>query len=278
MELSTVWFIVIAVLWTGYFVLEGFDFGVGMLLPVLGRGARRRRHRAAPPGHDQHHRPAVGRQRGVAAHRGRRDVRGLPALVRHVVQRLLPAAAAHPRRAHRAQPRLRVPPQAREHHVEVAVGPRHRRRVVRAGAALGRGLHQHRPRRADRREQGVRRQPLDAAQPDGAARRARDVVAVPRPRRPVRGAEDGRPDPRGRPPARRPGSGSSRRSWPSSTCSSSGSSRARPPRGSPPSSPPSPSSARSGRTCATARAGRSSGRSSASPSPWRRCSSRCSRT
>ena len=37
MELSTVWFILIAVLWTGYLVLEGFDFGVGMLLPVLGR-------------------------------------------------------------------------------------------------------------------------------------------------------------------------------------------------------------------------------------------------
>jgi cytochrome bd ubiquinol oxidase subunit II len=37
MELSTVWFILIAILWTGYFVLEGFDFGVGMLLPVLGR-------------------------------------------------------------------------------------------------------------------------------------------------------------------------------------------------------------------------------------------------
>ena len=29
------WF---AVLWTGSFVLEGFDFGVGMLMPVLGRG------------------------------------------------------------------------------------------------------------------------------------------------------------------------------------------------------------------------------------------------
>ncbi|MBC7557783.1 MAG: cytochrome d ubiquinol oxidase subunit II [Dermatophilaceae bacterium] len=39
MELTTVWFILIAVLWTGYFVLEGFDFGVGMLMPVLGRGA-----------------------------------------------------------------------------------------------------------------------------------------------------------------------------------------------------------------------------------------------
>ncbi|MGN6754624.1 MAG: cytochrome d ubiquinol oxidase subunit II [Intrasporangium sp.] len=36
MELSTVWFIIIGVLWTGYFVLEGFDFGVGVLLPVLG--------------------------------------------------------------------------------------------------------------------------------------------------------------------------------------------------------------------------------------------------
>jgi cytochrome bd ubiquinol oxidase subunit II len=39
-DLPTVWFVAIAVLWTGYFVLEGFDFGVGMLLPVLGRGAR----------------------------------------------------------------------------------------------------------------------------------------------------------------------------------------------------------------------------------------------
>ncbi len=38
MDLPTVWFVAIAVLWTGYFVLEGFDFGVGMLLPVLGRG------------------------------------------------------------------------------------------------------------------------------------------------------------------------------------------------------------------------------------------------
>ena len=33
MDLPTVWFVAIAVLWTGYLVLEGFDFGVGMLLP-----------------------------------------------------------------------------------------------------------------------------------------------------------------------------------------------------------------------------------------------------
>jgi cytochrome d ubiquinol oxidase subunit II len=31
----TLWFVLIAVLWSGYFLLEGFDFGVGMLLPFL---------------------------------------------------------------------------------------------------------------------------------------------------------------------------------------------------------------------------------------------------
>lgn len=39
MPLETFWFILIGVLWAGYLVLEGFDFGVGMLLAVIGRGA-----------------------------------------------------------------------------------------------------------------------------------------------------------------------------------------------------------------------------------------------
>jgi cytochrome d ubiquinol oxidase subunit II len=43
MELTTVWFALIAILWAGYFLLEGFDFGVGMLLPVLARDNRERR-------------------------------------------------------------------------------------------------------------------------------------------------------------------------------------------------------------------------------------------
>lgn len=43
MELTTVWFILIAVLWIGYFTLEGFDFGVGMLLPVLSKNDTERR-------------------------------------------------------------------------------------------------------------------------------------------------------------------------------------------------------------------------------------------
>ena len=43
MHLSDLWLIAIATLWTGYFVLEGFDFGVGILLPVLGRDETTRR-------------------------------------------------------------------------------------------------------------------------------------------------------------------------------------------------------------------------------------------
>ena len=35
--LQTLWFALIGVLWVGYFILEGFDFGVGMLLRALGR-------------------------------------------------------------------------------------------------------------------------------------------------------------------------------------------------------------------------------------------------
>ncbi len=43
MELTTIWFGLIAVLWIGYFVLEGFDFGVGILLHVVGRSEPERR-------------------------------------------------------------------------------------------------------------------------------------------------------------------------------------------------------------------------------------------
>ncbi len=43
MGLQEVWFTLVAVLFVGYFVLEGFDFGVGMAFPVLGRTDDRRR-------------------------------------------------------------------------------------------------------------------------------------------------------------------------------------------------------------------------------------------
>ncbi len=41
--LQALWFILIGVLWIGFFVLEGFDFGVGMLLRTVGRNERDRR-------------------------------------------------------------------------------------------------------------------------------------------------------------------------------------------------------------------------------------------
>ncbi|MGN0097382.1 MAG: cytochrome d ubiquinol oxidase subunit II [Corynebacterium sp.] len=39
LDLPVLWFILITVLFAGYFLLEGFDFGVGMLLPVVGRNS-----------------------------------------------------------------------------------------------------------------------------------------------------------------------------------------------------------------------------------------------
>lgn len=41
--LQTLWFILIAILWIGFYFLEGFDFGVGMLLPFLGKKDEERR-------------------------------------------------------------------------------------------------------------------------------------------------------------------------------------------------------------------------------------------
>src|SRR6187402_2470876 len=43
MDLAVVWFVLLAVLWTGYLVLEGFDFGVGMLIPFVGKQDKERR-------------------------------------------------------------------------------------------------------------------------------------------------------------------------------------------------------------------------------------------
>lgn len=43
MSLNTFWFILIAVLWIGYFILEGFDFGVGILLKTVAKTQAERR-------------------------------------------------------------------------------------------------------------------------------------------------------------------------------------------------------------------------------------------
>ena len=41
--LNLIWFLLVAILWIGFFFLEGFDFGVAMLLPILARDDKERR-------------------------------------------------------------------------------------------------------------------------------------------------------------------------------------------------------------------------------------------
>ncbi|HTQ67420.1 MAG TPA: cytochrome d ubiquinol oxidase subunit II [Solirubrobacteraceae bacterium] len=43
LHLHTLWFVVIAIFWVGFFVLEGFDFGVGALHMLVGRNEEERR-------------------------------------------------------------------------------------------------------------------------------------------------------------------------------------------------------------------------------------------
>ena len=185
--LQVVWFVLIAVLWIGYFVLEGFDFGVGMLLRV-----DRAHERRAPGGHPLD-RARVGRQRGLAHRGGRRHLRGLPRVVRDALQRLLPRALPHPPRAHLPRRRVRVLGQAR--HAGVArplgVGHRHRQRPRRP--AVGRGAGPTSCAASRSTPARVRRQLRRPAEPLRAAGRPRDAVALPRPRRAVPdAAHDGR--------------------------------------------------------------------------------------
>ncbi len=155
MDLNTLWFILIGVLFTG------------LLRP---RGLRlRRRHPAALPRQDrrgaaadhQHHRPGLGRQRGVDAHRRRGDLRRLPPLVRHPVQRLLPGAVPDAGRADRARGRVRVPQQGREPGLARPVGLVDLRRQRDPRPALGRGPRQPAQGHPDRRRR--RRSPAGSS-------------------------------------------------------------------------------------------------------------------
>jgi cytochrome d ubiquinol oxidase subunit II len=42
-QLHTIWFVIIAIFWVGFFVLEGFDFGVGVLHTIVGKTEIERR-------------------------------------------------------------------------------------------------------------------------------------------------------------------------------------------------------------------------------------------
>ncbi len=36
-HLNNIWLVIVAIFWVGYFILEGFDFGVGMLHSFVGK-------------------------------------------------------------------------------------------------------------------------------------------------------------------------------------------------------------------------------------------------
>ena len=165
MELTTVWFVLIAVLWIGYFTLEGFDFGVGMLLPVLAKDDRERRvmiNTIGPvwDGNEVWLLVAGGATFAAFPEWYATLFSGfyLPLLL------ILLALIVRGRR-------VRVPRQGPRRPVAQPLGRGDRRRLVRPVAAVGRGVRQHRARRPDRRRQGVHRQVLQPAQPLRAARR-----------------------------------------------------------------------------------------------------------
>ena len=108
MDLETFWFVLIAVLWAGYFLLEGFDFGVGMLLPFVSRSDEERGLVLRTIG------PVWDGNEVLAHRRCRRDVRGVPGLVRDDVLRLLHRAPPRPRLPHRPRLLVRVADEERE--------------------------------------------------------------------------------------------------------------------------------------------------------------------
>ena len=176
------------------------------------RGLRLRRRRAAagarppprrPAPHAAQHRPAVGRQRGLADHRRRRGVRRLPRLVRHLAARAVPAVRDRAARADRAGGRLRVAALLARPAVGRDLDPRHHRRLAGRRARGRRRAGRDHARPADRRRrQPGRRQPSPGSAGRRCWARSRSSAFAARPRGAVPRAEDRR-----RRPAAGPGAG-----------------------------------------------------------------------
>ncbi len=108
----------------------------------------------------QHDRARLGRQRGLDPDRRRGDLRRLPALVRHPVQRLLPRAPPDAGRPHRPRGGLRVPQQGQASGLAGAVGLGDLLRQRDPRPPLGRGPRQPSEGHADRRRQELHRRLL----------------------------------------------------------------------------------------------------------------------
>ena len=82
--IQLLWFILIAVLWIGYLALEGFGFGVGMLLKILPKSEKERRLALNTIG------PHWDGNEVWVLTAGGANLRRLPRMVRHHVLRHVP--------------------------------------------------------------------------------------------------------------------------------------------------------------------------------------------
>ena len=71
--MGTIWFWLVGIMLTAYVALDGFDIGVGILHLFITRSDDEKRT------HPPHHRPRLGRQRGLAPRRRRNPLLRLPA-------------------------------------------------------------------------------------------------------------------------------------------------------------------------------------------------------
>ncbi len=177
MFLNNFWFLVIGVLWIGYFILEGFDFGVGALLRIVGKDEKGRRVLINTIG------PIWDGNEVWVVSAGAFTFAAFPewyasmfsafylALLLILVCLIVRGVAFEYR--------------GKGHSDSVAgpLGLGDPDHLVGAGAALGGGVRQHRPRRRAGRRPRVRRQLPRPAEPVRAADRAVHAGAVHHPRR-----------------------------------------------------------------------------------------------
>ena len=144
MELTDRLVRLIAVLWIGYFILDGFDLGVGMLLPVIGKDDLSRRVMINSiatvwDGNEVWLLVAGGATFAAFPLWYATMFSGMYLALFLVLVGLILRGVA-----------LRVPRQAGLGHVAQALGLGDRRGFGAAGPALRRGLRQHRQRHGDR--------------------------------------------------------------------------------------------------------------------------------
>ena len=192
MTLQILWFWILCLLWTGYFVLEGFDFGVGMLLPVLGQKERDRETLFETIG------PFWDGNEVWLLVAGGATFAAFPQWYATMFSGLLPRAAAHSRAPDRPRSLLRVARAIGEPALADDLDVGEHDRLRRRPADLGNCAREPPLRHADRRERELHRlvqRPLLVVL---GARRGRPRAPLRIPRRRVPHASHGRGAPRAR--------------------------------------------------------------------------------